>query len=106
MRRISPIGAVAVLERDAAGQGADAVGGQISRGVDAEDARSGTGGGRIDAGDRRRGVRAAQHDTDGGVGQRDIVGIATDAEQEAGIFDAANGLGNAKFSHGSFSPKA
>ena len=92
-------GAVAVVERDAAGVGADAVGLEVGAGVDGEDALEGAGGAGVDGADAGGGVGAAEDDGVGFARQRDVIGVATLAEEEAGVFHAADGLGETELRH-------
>ncbi len=89
--------AVAVLQRQAAGEGAVTGGGKIGSGPDAEHARHRLGGRRVDAAEDAVGV-AGTHDPGIGLaGQVEIVGIFALAAHQRVVFLAADRLSDPVF---------
>ena len=99
MRHLGAAGAVAVLQRDNAGQAADAVRNQVLAGEDSQNAVHAGRHRGVDRQNARRRMRATQHDADGRVCHRDIVGVAPAADEQARVFHAPNRLGHAELCH-------
>ena len=90
-------GAVAVLQRQATGEGAVIGGGKIGSGPDAEHAGHFFGGRRVDPADNSVGMAGAHDPRIDLAGQVEIVGVFAHAAHQRVIFLAADRLPDAEF---------
>ena len=89
--------AVAALQRQAAGEGVVAGGGEIGAGPDPEHAGHGLGGRGVDALDDAMGMGGAHNPGIGLSGEGEIVGVFALAAHQRVVFLAADGLPDAVF---------